>query len=80
MRPGRGREAGPVSQSRGLELLTTDEVAEELRIPRKQVYGLIHDEGLPALKLSANRYRVARKDLNEWIASRRAAPSAPRQS
>lgn len=73
MRPGRGLEAGPVSQSRGLELLTTDEVAEELRIPRKQVYGLIHDEGLPAFQLSANRYRVARADLMTWLASRRAS-------
>lgn len=69
-----------MSRSKGLELLTTDEVAEELRIPRKQVYGLIRDEGLPAIRLSSNRYRVAREDLTAWLASRRAAPAASSQS
>ncbi len=69
-----------MSQSKGLELLTTDEVAEELRIPRKQVYGLIHDEGLPAIRLSSNRYRVDRADLMDWLASRRAAGAASPQS
>lgn len=63
-------------QSKDDELLTTEEVAKELKIPRKQVYGLIHGEGLPALKLSANRYRVSRVDLMVWLASRRAASAA----
>ncbi len=70
------REAGTVSQSKDDELLTTEEVAKELKIPRKQVYGLIHGEGLPAIQLSPNRYRVSRNDLTEWLASRRAAGAA----
>lgn len=68
-----------MSGFRSLDLLTTDEVAEELKVPRKQVYSLIRSEGLPVFKLSPNRYRVARADLNEWLASRRAAPDAAHQ-
>ena len=70
-----------MSQSEAPELLTTDEVAQVLRIPRKQVYGLIRDEGLPALKLSAGRFRIPRADLDMWLAARRAMPvESPKRS
>lgn len=64
-----------MSPPKTLELLTTDEVAELLRVPRKQVYGLIHEEGLPAVRLSRGRYRIAREDLAAWIEERREAPA-----
>lgn len=55
------------------DLLTVAEVAEELKVPQKQVYSLIHDEGLPVVNLSKRRYRVYRADLNSWLTARRAA-------
>lgn len=64
-----------VSPPKALELLTTGEVAELLRIPRKQVYRLIHEEGLPAVRLSRGRYRIARGDLDAWLDERREAPT-----
>lgn len=64
-----------MSRAEGPKLLTTDEVAEELRVSRKQLYGLIHNEGLPAIKLSAGRYRIDRSDLDTWLVSRRSAPA-----
>ncbi len=58
------------------DLLTTEEVAKQLRVPRKQLYELIKNEGLPAIKLSAGRYRIDRADLNYWLESRRTTPMA----
>ena len=54
-------------------LLTTDEVAEELRIPRRQVYELIHREGLPAVRLSHRAYRIVRDEYEKWLKARRAS-------
>ena len=53
--------------------LTTDEVAEELRIPRRQVYELIRREGLPAVRLSHRAYRIVRDDYEKWLKARRAS-------
>lgn len=55
------------------DLLTVAGVANELKVPRKQVYSLIHDQGLPAVQLSERRYRVDRAELTAWLAERRAA-------
>ena len=63
-----------MSRSEGPEeLLTRDEVAEELKIRRKQVYGLIHNEGLPARRLNRRTYRIPRAEFDTWLASREPA-------
>lgn len=62
------------------ELLTPDEVAKKLKIRRKQVYGLIHDEGLPALWLNRRTYRIPRIEFDNWLATRAAAMAPTRRS
>lgn len=55
------------------ELLTPDEVAKMLKVKRKQVYKLIHDEGLPARRLNRRTYRVPATELLAWLEARPAA-------
>ena len=62
---------------RSEELLTAAEVADELKIPRKRVYDLIHDENLPFIHLTARSFRIRRADLDAWIAARRTASVTP---
>jgi excisionase family DNA binding protein len=73
MLPGRGLRNGSVTSTEGPNYLTTDEVAEELRIPRRQVYELIHREGLPAVRLSHRAYRIVRDEYEKWLKARRAS-------
>jgi excisionase family DNA binding protein len=73
MPPGQGLRSGPVTSTEDPNYLTTDEVAEELRIPRRQVYELIHREGLPAVRLSHRAYRIVRDEYEKWLKARRAS-------
>lgn len=73
MPPDRGPRSGPVTSTEDPNYLTTDEVAEELRIPRRQVYELIHREGLPAVRLSHRAYRIVRDEYEKWLKARRAS-------
>ena len=49
------------------EWLTVAEVADELRIPRKQVYVMIRENELPAYRVGRRRIRVNRRELYERI-------------
>lgn len=51
-------------------LLTTDEVAEYLQVPRTTLYGWrYHNDGPPSLRVGRHvRYR--RDDLDRWVQSR----------
>jgi excisionase family DNA binding protein len=73
MPPDRGLRSGLVTSTENPNYLTTDEVAEELRIPRRQVYELIHREGLPAVRLSHRAYRIVRDEYENWLKARRAS-------
>ena len=73
MPPDRGLRSGLVTSTGNPNYLTTDEVAEELRIPRRQVYELIHREGLPAVRLSHRAYRIVRDEYEKWLKARRAS-------
>lgn len=73
MPPDHALRSGPVTSTEDPNYLTTDEVAEELRIPRRQVYELIHREGLPAVRLSHRAYRIVRDEYEKWLKARRAS-------
>jgi excisionase family DNA binding protein len=51
------------------EWLTVAEVADELRIPRKQVYAMIRENELPAYRVGRRRIRVNRQELYKCIKS-----------
>jgi excisionase family DNA binding protein len=53
------------------EILTLEEVAEELRVSVAQVRRLIKEQALPHYRLSERRLLVDREDLREWLQSRR---------
>ncbi len=53
------------------EWLTATEVADELRIPRKQVYKMVKEGDLPAHRIAGRTIRISRTDLNTYLASRR---------
>ena len=73
MLPDQELRSDPVTSTEDPTYLTTDEVAEELRIPRRQVYELIHREGLPAVRLSHRAYRIVRDEYKNWLKARRAS-------
>ena len=50
--------------------LTTGEVGERLGIPRKTVYVLIHQHGLPAHRFGKH-LQVSEADLRAWTESQR---------
>ena len=51
------------------DILTLDEVATYLRIPKKTVYKIVRSGALPAFK-AGKHWRVRRTDLGAWIAGR----------
>ena len=55
------------SSSELSEILTLDEVAEYLKIPKKTVYKMTRDGELPAFK-AGKHWRVPRAELGAWIA------------
>ena len=48
------------------QLLTLAEVQAILRVSKSKMYRLIHQEGLPAIKLGST-YRIRRSDLDRFL-------------
>lgn len=49
-------------------LLTTDEAARLLRVPRSTLYELVRSRGLPHVRIGERGLRFTRSDLDEWVA------------
>jgi len=49
-------------------LMTADEAARLLHVPRSTVYELVRSRGLPHVRISDRGLRFARSDLESWIA------------
>jgi excisionase family DNA binding protein len=49
-------------------LLTADEAARFLRVPRSTLYELVRSRGLPHIRIGDRALRFTRADLEEWIA------------
>jgi excisionase family DNA binding protein len=49
-------------------LLTTDEAARLLRVPRSTLYELVRSRGLPHVRIGDRALRFLRADLEDWIA------------
>jgi len=53
----------------GPRFLTLDQVAEELQVTRSQVYALVRDKSLAAVKIGGRgQWRVERSRLEDYIA------------
>jgi excisionase family DNA binding protein len=57
-----------------ITLLTTKEVADELRISQRQVYALIREGTLPAVDLGHRTKRVRRAALDAYVTAREVKP------
>jgi excisionase family DNA binding protein len=49
-------------------LLTADEAASLLRVPRSTLYELVRSRGLPHVRIGDRALRFTRADLEGWIA------------
>lgn len=49
-------------------LLTADEAARLLRVPRSTLYELVRSRGLPHVRIGERGLRFTRSDLGDWIA------------
>jgi excisionase family DNA binding protein len=49
-------------------LLTADEAARLLHVPRSTLYELVRSRGLPHIRIGERGLRFTRSDLDEWIA------------
>ena len=49
-------------------LLTADEAARLLHVPRSTLYELVRSRGLPHIRIGDRALRFTRSDLDEWIA------------
>lgn len=49
-------------------LLTADEAARLLRVPRSTLYELVRSRGLPHIRIGERGLRFTRSDLDQWIA------------
>jgi excisionase family DNA binding protein len=49
-------------------LLTSDEAARLLRVPRSTLYELVRSRGLPHVRIGERALRFLRADLEDWIA------------
>jgi excisionase family DNA binding protein len=63
------------SENAPARLLTVGEVAEQLRLGRTKVYGLIKQEGLPVVRFG-RRVRISQDDLSTWLAKRKSPGNA----
>jgi excisionase family DNA binding protein len=52
-------------------IMTIEEVAEELRLSTIQIRRLIREQGLPHFRISERRFLIDRADLEEWLEARR---------
>lgn len=58
----------PDSPTRTESLLTADEAAQLLHVPRSTVYELVRSRGLPHVRIGERGLRFTRSDLGSWIA------------
>jgi len=49
-------------------LMTADEAARLLHVPRSTVYELVRSRGLPHVRIGERGLRFTRSDLGGWIA------------
>lgn len=62
-------DTAPNSSPSGPRFLTLDQVVEELQAARSQVYALVRDKSLIAVKIGGRgQWRVERSRLEEYIA------------
>jgi excisionase family DNA binding protein len=67
-----GKESSPeYSPSMPARFLTLEEVADELALTRSQVYAMVRDGELPAVKFGKKgHWRIERSRLEEYIATK----------
>jgi len=58
-----GADAGLLAQP----LLTADEAARLLHVPRSTVYELVRSRGLPHVRIGERGMRFTRTDLERWV-------------
>ncbi len=62
-------DTAPAPSPPGPRFLTLDQVAEELQVSRSQVYALVRDKSLVAVKIGGRgQWRVERSRLKDYIA------------
>jgi excisionase family DNA binding protein len=52
------------------DLLTATELAQILAVGRHQIYLLVREQGLPALRLSPKALRFDRNQVAQWLLDR----------
>jgi excisionase family DNA binding protein len=57
-----------IRHSPSAALLTADEAARLLRVPRSTLYELVRSRGLPHVRIGDRALRFTRADLEDWIA------------
>ncbi|MBA2391442.1 MAG: helix-turn-helix domain-containing protein [Ktedonobacteraceae bacterium] len=62
----RGQTSTPAQSVVPIQLLTIPEVARRLSVGRTKVYGLIRNDGLPAVTVGS-AMRIAEPSLQKWI-------------
>lgn len=65
IQPDGGSHAGTLGQP----LLTADEAARLLHVPRSTLYELVRSRGLPYVRIGERGLRFTRLDLEEWVNS-----------
>ncbi|MGC1166873.1 MAG: helix-turn-helix domain-containing protein [Solirubrobacterales bacterium] len=55
-------------------LMTADEAARLLHVPRSTVYELVRSRGLPHVRIGERGLRFTRSDLGSWIAENTYGP------
>jgi len=61
-------DTAPAPPPPGPRFLTLDQVAEELQVSRSQVYALVRDRSLAAVKIGGRgQWRVERSRLEDYI-------------
>lgn len=58
----------PDAPTRTESLLTADEAAQLLHVPRSTVYELVRSQALPHVRIGERGLRFTRSDLGGWIA------------
>ena len=53
------------------EVLTVQEVAQQMKVSERTVRNWIEKEGLKAFLIGKRGYRVAQTDLNDWVKDRK---------
>ena len=53
------------------EVLTVQEVAQQMKVSERTVRNWIEKEGLRAFLIGKRGYRVAQSDLNAWVEARK---------